>query len=275
MTHQCEAPTEDDMASTRTRRGVIRAIIAGYGIGLSGCVRTPDAVSKRTDPDSGSGEPPTSSGKVRERARTVGETTRNAVVVLQSDESLRSGTGWFSENGYVVTNRHVVDRLGDVTCRTLGGTQFDAPAVSWEVADASAPDVAVLDPAIDPPAVLSSGSSRRVEPGQPVVQVGHTYVGYWVISLGRIVARRDRARGPVLLTEIPMMRGNSGSPLVTLAGDVIGLTIGVEPQPGRPPVQSPTPGPPTVFERYPRQAAQFGVHIPIETVNAVVARLVS
>lgn len=262
------------MGSRRTRRQVLRGLLAtGLG-GVGGCVQAPPIGSQTPDTRT-DGDPPSFAASVREQARTVGRAVRQAVIVLHADDPLRSGTAWFFDDEVIITNSHVIARLNEFTCRTLTGRWFDADVVARADPAGSEPDIAVLRGRIEPPAALEPGSSESVEPEQPVVQVGHTHIGYWVIALGRIVGRKTRNGRSVILTEIPMMRGNSGSPLVTLDGDVIGLTVGTLPKPGRPPSRNPTPSPPVVYHRYPRQAARFGVHLPIETVQALTDRVIS
>lgn len=262
------------MSCWTTRRQVIRGLSVTGVVGVAGCVQAPPVGSQHPDARIDR-ESPSFPASVRDRARTVGRAVRRAVIVLQGTDPVASGTAWFLDESTIVTNSHVIARLDGFTCRTLTGRWFDAEVLATAPPDASAPDIAVLRSFIEPPATLGPGSSDAIEPDQPVIQVGHTHVGYWVIALGRIVKRTTRHGRQMILTEIPTMRGNSGSPLVTLGGEVIGLTVGTLPRPGQPPNRNPTPSPPVVYDRYPRQAARFGIHLPIETVQAVVERVVS
>lgn len=254
------------MQMETNRRSILRRGVVGLSFAVAGCVTAPrfGGTGAQTGRETPTESPIATS--VRPRARAIGKTIRPAVIVLQSNESMSSGTAWFLNEHHIVTNSHVIHRLGDFTCRTINGIWFDARVRAQTDPDGPDPDIAVLEADIEPPGRIPIGSSAGIDSGQPVVQVGHTNVGYWSISLGRIVDRTQRGDRPVILTEIPMMRGNSGSPLVTLDGNAIGLTVGSVPRPDRPPSTAPTPGPPTVHQRYPRRDVMFGLHLPIETV---------
>lgn len=246
-----------------TRREFVRAS-AALAVGLAGCA-SPARAPTATAGGSGRFAP-----AVRERAAAVGREGRRAVVVLQPPDEATSGTGWFLAGEHLVTNRHVVDELdgGSLVGRTIGGTRFDARVRRR----AEAPDLALLSAAIDPPAALEPGRSTELQPGQPLVQVGHTRFGYWAVSLGRFVRRVRRGDRTWLLTELPVVRGNSGSPLLTLDGRVVGLTFGTVPRRGTVPNRDPEPAPVTVFETYPRQRVEFGGHVAVETVQRYVDR---
>jgi serine protease Do len=75
---------------------------------------------------------------------------------------------------------------------------------------------------------LTPGNADDLEPGQPLVQVGHPGgVGNWVIALGRYLGETD-TEADGFLTSIPSEGGSSGSPTVTLDGEVVGLLSGGE-----------------------------------------------
>lgn len=161
--------------------------------------------------------------EIRDRALSTGKRLRESVVVIEEQRrggnGTESGTGWHIGDGYFVTNGHVVRGLEGIQLRTL-----DDRTVAATVVDSSMqPDVAVLETDATSVPAVSVGDESTVEPEQPVLQVGHpALVGHWVISLGRFVEA-----GPIgVLTDVPSKQGNSGSPLATLEGDVIGLTTG-------------------------------------------------
>lgn len=284
------------MANRRTRRSFLRSGTLCALLGGAGCASPPDAasderriatletenaaledrlasLSRRAAALEERGPGTEFPAEVRERARVVGERVRPAVIALQSREPLSSGTAWFLDGGHIVTNGHVLDLIGTpFTCRTIDGEAFEAEVVGRTEADGPGPDLAVLSADVTPPATLPAGDSTSLTRGQPVVQVGHTHVGYWAITLGEVVRRVELPRQAWVLTEIPTMRGNSGSPLVTLDGAAVGVTFGTVPRGDAPPSRVPTPGPPTVYEEYPRQARMYGGHVAIETVTGYLER---
>lgn len=171
-------------------------------------------------------------------ARALGERVRESVVSLQI--GFGSATGWFVEDGLVLTNAHnlydagVDESKGSVTGYALDGSELDFEVVG--IVESNVPDVALLRTAASRPA-LSLAAERDLDPGTPLVQVGHPGgVGYWVISLGLHVERSGADGGsggqgppggpvsPTLKTSIPGRTGNSGSPILALDGTVVGMT---------------------------------------------------
>ncbi len=211
------------------------------------------------------------SPEIVEQAREVGLQARKSVVVLAVpfESGSGGGTGWFLENGIIITNEHVVANLKDgsvITGYTLDGDTFRAQVINYSVI----PDIAVLrtDYTNAPP--LPVGSSNELTPGQPLVQVGHPGgIGNWVISLGGYVSMEgDSFRG-----DVPGRPGVSGSPILTLDGKVVGLTNGSTPAepseanfagPGTPPSNS------EVVQSF-SMPATYSTHSSIELVLEKVA----
>lgn len=246
-----------------TRREFLRAgsLLAAVAAGCAGPVRAPSAGSTS---DGGSAFSPS----VRRRAREVGAANRPGVVVLQPVDAATSGTAWVHDAGHLLTNAHVLDELGsdDLEAQTSDGTTFDV-AVEHRT---ETPDLALLSAAAEPPAPLQAGDSTALEPGQPLVQVGHVRLGYWTISVGRFRRRVDGQSW--LLTDLPTMPGNSGSPVLTLDGQVVGMTFGAVPKAGTGPSAAPTPGPTRVYATYPHRRVEFAGHLAIEAVERSVRR---
>lgn len=193
----------------------------------------------------------------------VGEAIRPAVVKVETGTSSGSGgagTGWFVDDGVVVTNSHVVDGATSVTCWTLDGASFEPTVVeSTDYQSSPYHDVAVLQADVSAPESLSLGDESTLTEGQTVVQVGHPFaIGNWVISTGEYV--RDQRHGDAFLTTTPNMSGNSGSPLVTMDASVVGLTTGGVPKERsvREAGEAPEPVAPTVYESY--QDATYATH---------------
>lgn len=195
---------------------------------------------------------------------------RSAVVVLQPVDGATSGTAWFLDGDYLLTNDHVIDELGSdaLEAHAIDGSTFEVTVEHRT----DTPDLALLSAGGEPPARLSPGDSTTLESGQPLVQIGHVRLGYWTISVGRFRRRVERANGTWLLTDLPTMRGNSGSPVLTLDGEVVGLTFGDVPKAGTGPVERPTPGSTAVYASYPRHRVEYAGHLAIETVRQSLER---
>lgn len=167
-------------------------------------------------------------------AERVGTEARESVLVLEvyeGGQQVGGGTGWYVDETHVFTNAHVVYE-GTIADAVKGFT-VDGDEVELEVVDLVEelqPDLALLS-ADRPGTPLPTASGVDLAEGQPLVQVGHpSDVGFWVHTLGKFVT------GIELLTDVPYTslnttvqgrEGVSGSPLLDLDGNVVGITEGV------------------------------------------------
>lgn len=87
-----------------------------------------------------------------------------------------------------------------------------------------------------------------------------------MIATGEYVRKQEY--GDALLTTTPNISGNSGSPLFTSDGEVVGLTTGDVPkkQSTRGPDEGPEPVEPEVYESY--QDATYATHDPVSLVES-------
>ena len=208
--------------------------------------------------------------ETRRRARDVGVATREGVVYLQlrTGDSLYVGTGWVLDDEHVVTNGHVVERGRDLTCYTLDGDELSLERVGTS----RRPDVALLRTDDDLPAALPTGATADLDGGQPLVQVGHPgAVGNWIISLGRFSGRTGLfGSGDTLESTVPTARGNSGSPLVTLDGGVVGMTFASTTKTSRFPGAAPEPSAAAVHETF--QPNSTALHVAVGRIEALIDR---
>ena len=139
-----------------------------------------------------------------------------------------SGSGFIiSEQGYIVTNNHVIEGVQFVSVILSDGTEVPAEIISKDVFS----DLAVLKISAEVPAVAVMGDSDQLKPGETVIAIGsplgdfRNSVTTGVISAtGRML---DTGQGyemeNLLQTDAAINSGNSGGPLVNLAGEVIGV----------------------------------------------------
>lgn len=139
-----------------------------------------------------------------------------------------SGSGViYSQDGYVLTNYHVIAEASSVDVIFVDGTTAPAQLVGRDVFS----DVAVLRVAVQVPGVAELGNSDVLRPGESVVAIGsplgefkNTVTVGVVSATGRIVETgRGYQMEDMLQTDAAINHGNSGGPLVNLAGQVIGL----------------------------------------------------
>jgi 2-alkenal reductase len=146
----------------------------------------------------------------------------------QSQDQTVSGSGVIiSDQGYILTNNHVIAGASQVSVVLANGTQLPASIVG---ADAFG-DLAVLRVSGKMPAVASLGNSDTLKPGETLIAIGsplgdfkNTVTVGVVSGTGRSI---DTGQGyqleGLIQTDAAINHGNSGGPLVNLAGQVVGI----------------------------------------------------
>ena len=139
----------------------------------------------------------------------------------QSVEGTSSGSGFIlTEDGYVVTNYHVVQNASNITVTTHSGDEYDATVKGYDATN----DVAVLKVEAEGLSAATIGSSGNLSIGDMVVAIGN--------PLGRLAATEtvgyvsgiNREVISMLQTDAAINPGNSGGPLFNMYGEVIGIT---------------------------------------------------
>ena len=156
-----------------------------------------------------------------------------------SGTSQSAGTGMIvSSDGYVLTNKHVIEGASKVQVVTSSGDTYDDVDI---VGEDPLNDVAYLkiNGAKDLP-TITLGDSKSIAVGQPVLAIGNALGVYQnsvtqgiISGTGRSVTASDSNGGnsetltDMLQTDAAINPGNSGGPLVNAAGDVIGINTAV------------------------------------------------
>jgi serine protease Do len=145
-----------------------------------------------------------------------------------AEEGLRRamGSGFMVHpSGYLVTNAHVVEGTATVQVRLATGRRLTGQVVGRD----SRVDLALVKvDSPDPLPVVPLGDSEELKVGELVVALGHPFGLEQTVSLG-IVSRKGApllAAAPgfdFIQTDAAVNPGNSGGPLVNMAGEVVGV----------------------------------------------------
>lgn len=140
--------------------------------------------------------------------------------------SRAGGTGFFiSDDGYILTNNHIVQNAIKVTVTTIQEKEYQAKVIGTDPET----DLALLKVEADnhPFAVL--GNSEALKVGEWVLAVGnplglsHTVTSGIVSAKGRFRLTQDLEYQDFIQTDAAINRGNSGGPLINTDGKVIGI----------------------------------------------------
>jgi serine protease Do len=162
------------------------------------------------------------------------------------------------DDGYIVTNQHVVENARQIAVTLADQRQFQATVVG---ADRPS-DLAVLRIAAEGLQAAVLGDSSSVEPGDWVVAIGNPFGFQHTITVGVVSAKgrpiyveEERRRYEDLIqTDAYINRGNSGGPLVDASGRVIGINTAI------------VGGP---------EAAPIGFAIPINSAKRIINELIA
>ncbi|MFC4258335.1 DegQ family serine endoprotease [Marinobacter lacisalsi] len=135
------------------------------------------------------------------------------------------GSGFIvSEDGYVLTNNHVVEGADEVIVRLNDRRELAAEVIGTDPRS----DMAVLKIEDDEPLpVVSIGDSSTLKPGEWVFAIGspfgfdYTVTSGIVSAIGRSLPSENYV--PFIQTDVAINPGNSGGPLFNMKGEVIGI----------------------------------------------------
>jgi serine protease Do len=142
------------------------------------------------------------------------------------------GSGFLiHQNGYVVTNAHVVDRVSECKIIFADGTQLAGKQVAIDRKN----DLAVLKVDADKPLPhLKLGRSNDLMPGETVVAIGNPLGLQHTVTTG-VVSALDRelrfsqeiVYSGLIQTDASINPGNSGGPLLNVLGELIGINTAI------------------------------------------------
>jgi len=137
-----------------------------------------------------------------------------------------SGSGFIiSDDGYVVTNAHVIDSAAKIVVTLKDRRELDAKVIGVDEAS----DIAVLKIDAKGLPAVTMGDSSELRVGQWVVAIGapfgleHSASQGIVSALARSLNQRNTTYVPFIQTDVAVNPGNSGGPLFDLDGNVVGV----------------------------------------------------
>lgn len=137
------------------------------------------------------------------------------------------GSGFIiSENGYIVTNNHVVAGADTVTVRLTDRREYEATIIGVDPRS----DLALLQIKADGLPVLKLGKPGELDVGEWVLAIGspfgldYSVTAGIVSAMGRSLPNENRDNYvPFIQTDVAINPGNSGGPLFNMEGQVVGV----------------------------------------------------
>ncbi len=162
------------------------------------------------------------------------EVTQNSTSGIFGRYTLEGqGSGFIidSQNGYILTNQHVIDGASSLTVKLSTGQSMEAEMVGSDATldlallKVNAAEVSGITP-------LTLGDSSNVKPGQMAIALGSPYGYQNSITVGIISGINRKISGSgyygMLQTDAAINPGNSGGPLLDSNGSVIGINTAIE-----------------------------------------------
>ena len=194
-----------------------------------------DAASAANTGNSVSGSPVASDGSLTPSqvyARNVNSVVLISCEVMgsvygQPTVGYSTGSGFIlSENGYILTNAHVVEGATSVIVTTYGGQEYSAAVIGADATN----DVAVLKVEAEGLPAVQVGSSKDLIVGDQVVAIGNPLGELTATMTVGYVSAKDRdvttdgTTINMIQTDAAINSGNSGGPLFNMKGEVVGIT---------------------------------------------------
>jgi len=147
----------------------------------------------------------------------------------QQRHEVSQGSGFIiSDDGYIMTNNHVVGDAEKVTVKLKDGREFTAKTIGTDPHS----DVAVIKIDANNLPMLALGDSDSLEVGEWVIAIGNPFGLSHTLTAGVVSAKGRSSVGIAdyenfIQTDAAINPGNSGGPLVELDGRVVGMNTAI------------------------------------------------
>ena len=144
------------------------------------------------------------------------------------------GSGFvYSEDGYIITNNHVVDSGGIVTITFLDGEAYTAKIIGTDPdLDLAVLKVEMGSTYLQP---IPIGDSSQLKVGEQITAIGNPFglsgsmTSGIVSQMGRLLPQDSGYSIPdVIQTDAAINPGNSGGPLLNMKGEVVGINTAIQ-----------------------------------------------
>lgn len=133
------------------------------------------------------------------------------------------------ENGYILTNNHVVDGVNNITVTLANGREYTAELIGSDPIQRTGggSDLALIKIDADGLPALQFGDSDALEVGEWVIAIGSPLGLAQTVTRG-VVSAKSRSSGlsnfsDFIQTDAPINRGNSGGALINIRGELVGI----------------------------------------------------
>ncbi len=169
-----------------------------------------------------------------EDLKELNHRARGSVVLLKNLDAaggeVAEGTGFVIRGGYILTNHHVVNGAARMQAVLADKSVLELRGILAQDADH---DLAVLEAPANHLRPLALVGAGQVEPGERVVVLGNPLGFSSTLSDGIVSAYRENGidedpdfiKGPLLQITAPISEGSSGSPVMNLNGEVVGVAV--------------------------------------------------